>query len=327
MERAGLPFADMHSHFLLNAWMLDRPFSRPEPDRLPWGPFGNRIGMDGAISGGVGCITFTVYAPSPHLRGFPTWRWTLGQVRAFRRLAGEDARKFNAVRTGAEARAVAAGGGVAGILAVEGGHSLQGDLRRLDDLAAEGVRMLSLAHFVSNDLADVGSCPWKPNGGLSSLGREALVRMERLGMIPDVAHLSDEAVRDFLAVAEGPVVDSHTGMRHLCDISRNLPDDLARGIAGSGGIVGIVLFPPYLARGLGLAQSLDRFLDHCCHAASIAGVDHVGIGTDLDGFTWPPRGIRGYQDFPAIADGLGRRGFSEQEILAMMGGNYLRLLG
>lgn len=317
-------FADLHSHFLLNARYLGRDFDRVGRDAFPWGPFGNRLCLEGARKGGVGLVTFAAYAPASPVFWVSRVEATLAQFRAFDRIVAAAGGRLRAVRTGTEARAAALEGAVGGVLAVEGGHSLGGDLANLDVFARRGVRLLTLTHFVPNDLADAAEFPWRPHGGLSALGRRALVSMARLGILPDVAHASDAVARQVLDAFPGPVLSSHTGMRALCDRPRNLPDELARGIARSGGLVGIILFPPYL--GGPLRGSLDRLLDHLVHAASVAGPDHVAIGSDLDAFTWTPAGIGGHADFPRIAEGLSCRGFSDGEVGGIMGGNVLRVL-
>jgi membrane dipeptidase len=326
MSADAAVFMDLHSHWLINGHYLRHPLSALRPDRLPFGPFGNRIDIEDAARAGVRCVTFTAYAPVSPLFWVPRSEATLAQIRTFYRVARESGGRLRPARTGVEARAAAADGAVAGVLAVEGGHSLDGNPAMLDAFAELGVRFLTLVHFKANELGDAGESSRKPWGGLSPLGREVVSRMRALRIVPDVAHLSDDGVHQVLDLTDGPVVSTHTGMRALVDRPRNLPDGQARGIARSGGVVGIILFPPYLDGRHPMGQSVDRFLDHVCHAAWVMGPRHVAVGSDMDGFTWTPRGLRGYADWPILSEGLARRGFSPPEIQGILGGNALRVL-
>lgn len=319
-------YVDLHSHWLLNGHYLGRPLSRARPDPVPFAFLGNRIDLQAARRGGVSCITFTAYAPASPLFWVPRSEATLAQIRTFHRVARESGGRLRPARTGAEVRAAAGEGAVAGVLAVEGGHSLDGNPAMLDAFGELGVRILTLVHFTANDLGDAAESPRKPWGGLSPLGRGVVSRMGGLGILPDVAHLSDAGVEQVLALAGGPVVTSHTGMRALVDRPRNLPDGLARAIARSGGLAGIILFPPYLDGHRPLRQPLGPFLDHVCHAAWVMGPEHVAVGSDMDGWTWMPRGVRDYGDWPLLADGLVRRGFVPSEVEGILGGNALRVL-
>lgn len=326
MTDVGAPcHADMHAHFLLYGHYLRQGYSGAGRRWAPWGPLGNRLLLEHALAGQVHCVTFTVYVPAGRWFGVGA---ALRQIDTLDRVAAETGGRLTLARTGAQVRAIAASGRVAGVVAIEGGHALERDPSDLERLAARGVRMATLAHFVSSSLADVAACAYRPHGGLSHAGRDVVRRMGRLGMFPDVAHLSDAAIDQATVEAEGPVVCSHTGMRSLRDLPRNLGDAQARRIAATGGMIGILWFPPYLSDAfLGRDATIQTFLDHCCHAASVVGPGHVGIGTDLDALTWPPAGLRDHRDYPRVADGLRQRGFSAAEVDGILGRNYLLLLG
>jgi len=317
-------FVDLHSHWLLNGHYLRRDLHRPRPDRLPLGPLGNRFGLEMALDGHVHGVAFTAY--SPLLEASLALRDLRAQFRSFHEAAARSEGRLRAVRTGREMRQAHRDGVVGGFLAVEGGACLGAGMPALETLADEGVRMITLVHFVPNALGDPGEFPVHPRRGLSALGRRLVDGMGRLGILPDVAHLCDEGVRQVADLAGGPVVCSHTGMRALCDRPRNLPDDLARVIARTGGLIGILWFPPYLSA-TPWHVGIDRVVDHMRHAASVVGPSHVAVGTDLDGWTWPPRGLEGHHSFPALAEALLRGGFTEDEVQRMLGGNALRLLG
>jgi membrane dipeptidase len=205
----------------------------------------------------------------------------------------------------------------AGFLAIEGAHTLEGDLDNVERLFAAGYRMMSPSHFFDTDIG--GSAHGAAKGGLTSLGREMVARMERLRMLVDVAHASAPTIDDVLAIATRPVVVSHTGVRAVADNVRNLSDEQLRGIAATGGLVGIGFWP--VACGGKDAGSIARSI---VHAAGVMGVRHVGLGSDFDGSVATPFDASGMAHVTAA---LLAEGMTEEEIALVMGSNALRLLG
>ena len=204
----------------------------------------------------------------------------------------------------------------AAFLAIEGAQVLEDDLANLDLLAAAGYRMLSPAHFF--DTAYGGSAHGVVKGGLTSVGRDLLSRMEATGVIMDVAHASSATIDDVLAVAARPIVASHTGIRAAVPGVRNLPDDQVRGIAATGGLVGIGFWP--VASGGDDAAAIARSI---VAAIDLAGIDHVGLGSDFDGAVPTPFDATG---MPLLTEALLAEGLSETDIAAVMGGNAVRVL-
>jgi membrane dipeptidase len=204
----------------------------------------------------------------------------------------------------------------AGVLAIEGAHALDGDVSNIDALAAAGYRMLGLSHFF--DTVFAGSAHGTSKGGLTSAGRNLVARAEALGMVIDVAHASPATIDDTLAAASRPVVASHTGVRGVADNVRNLSDEQLRAIARSGGVVGIGFWP----RAAG-GEGVDWIIRSIAHAVSVAGVDHVGLGSDWDGAVSVPFDASGVA---RLTDGLLAHGLDEPSIAAVMGGNAIRVL-
>lgn len=205
---------------------------------------------------------------------------------------------------------------VGGMLSVEGLHDLEGDIANLDVLYAAGFRMAGLAHFFDNDVA--GSMHGVAKGGLTLLGRQVVQRMEAIGMIVDLAHASHATVADVLAMATRPVVSSHGGVQATCKVNRNLTDDEVRGVARTGGVVGIGFWQ-------GAVCSLDpnNVARAIAHVRDLVGIDHVGLGSDFDGST-----TTGFDasEIVAVTQALLSSGFSEDDIRKIMGGNVLRVL-
>lgn len=204
----------------------------------------------------------------------------------------------------------------AAFLGVEGAQALDEDLANLDRLFAAGVRMMAPTHFSDNDLG--GSASGAEKIGLTDRGRELVRRMEAKGMVVDLAHASARTIDDVLAIATRPVVVSHTGVRATCDNARNLTDAQLRGIAKTGGVIGIgywthavcVVDPPSIARAIR-------------HAVDVAGVDHVSLGSDFDGTTTTPFDATG---LPQLTEALLDAGLDEAAIVNVMGENALRVL-
>jgi membrane dipeptidase len=205
---------------------------------------------------------------------------------------------------------------VGGMLSIEGLHAIEGDIANLDVLYAAGFRMAGLAHFFDNDVA--GSMHGVNKGGLTPLGRQVLRRMEAIGMIVDVAHASHAAVADVLAMATRPVVSSHGGVQATCKVNRNLTDDEIKGIAATGGVIGI----GYWSGAICSTDPRDA-ARAIAHVRDLVGIDYVGLGSDFDGST--TTGFDASQ-VAAITQALLNAGFSETDIRKVMGGNVLRVL-
>jgi microsomal dipeptidase-like Zn-dependent dipeptidase len=204
----------------------------------------------------------------------------------------------------------------AGFLGVEGAHALDDDLSNIDVLFDAGIRMMAPTHFFDTKLG--GSAHGEGKGGLTDMGREMIRRMEAKRMILDLAHASPKLIDDALAVATRPVVVSHTGVKGTCDNQRNLSDDAIRGIARTGGVIGIGHWETAVCGrdGRAIAKAIR-------HVVDLVGIEHVGLGSDFDGAVTTPFDTTGLVE---IVDGLLQEGFSEGEIRLAMGENVLRLL-
>ena len=250
---------------------------------------------------------------------------------------------------------------IAGIAGIEGGHSIEESLERMEELFEGGVRVMTLAW--NNHLSWIRSCregagPDTP-AGLSDFGRDVVRRMNKLGMLVDLSHASDQAFYDTLEVSDRPVIASHSGCRAVNDHPRNLSDDQLKALRENEGVIGAVFCTPFLdgdcaaeltrlresdehiaidegseaatffARARFLQESapplpLDRVCDHICHAVERAGVEHVGIGSDYDGIDHTPKGLEDASRYPALAAALLKRGFTEAELEGIFWGNMAR---
>ena len=205
----------------------------------------------------------------------------------------------------------------AGLLSIEGAHALDGNPANVEVVADAGYRMMSPSHFFDNAFG--GSAHGIAKGGLTPAGHEMVQRMEARGMLVDVAHASEATIDDILTIATHPVVASHTGVRGVADNARNLSDEHLRGIAATGGLVGIGFWPT--ASGGDDAAAIARSVKH---ATNVAGMDHVALGSDFDGAVQTPFDATGMVQ---ITDALLLAGFTDDEVARVMGGNAIRVLG
>lgn len=219
--------------------------------------------------------------------------------------------------------AAKAEGTLAAFLTIEGGEAIGESLDDLRAFYARGVRLMTLTW---NRINAIGRGAEHPGpDGLTPFGRTVIAEMERLGMIVDVSHLCDQALDEVLAVAQRPVVASHSNSRVIVPHRRNLTDDQAERIAATGGLVAVT-FAGVFVDPVPANVTVDRVLDHVDHLVSVIGADHVGLGTDFDGFT-AAHGLvmRDCTHLPELTAGLVRRGYAEADIRGIMGGNWLRV--
>ncbi len=269
-------------------------------------------------------------------------RSVLDQIAAWRRAGAENADVVTLVRTGEDLDAVVAGERLGLLLAIEGAEALGSDPELIDTYWELGVRMLGLTHFQRNAFADGNG--EAPHGGLSALGRMLVARLERLGVVIDLAHSSEATFAEVLEAAPSArVLVSHAGCRALCDTPRNHSDAQLRALAQRGGVLGVYAVPMFLGDG---GHRLDRMVDHILHAMEVAGPEHVGLGGDfmaqlsrVPGLVrlppWLPidpeqasaavDGLPGPEGYPRLAEALQRRGVDGALLAGVLGGNFLRL--
>ncbi|MEO1243357.1 MAG: dipeptidase [Pseudomonadota bacterium] len=203
---------------------------------------------------------------------------------------------------------------LAGVYGVEGAHPLEGELENLDRLYDAGLRVMGLQHFFDNALG--GSLHGQSGAGLTAFGRDAVTRAVSKGMIIDVAHSSEQVVRDVLALTDKPVIVSHTGLNGHCDSPRNISDDLMKAIADHGGLVGVGYWD-----GAVCDPSIENVADAILYAIDLIGVEHVALGSDYDGTVTT---MFDASELPALTQALMDAGLDDEAIRAVMGENAVR---
>jgi membrane dipeptidase len=265
---------------------------------------------------------------------------------------------------------------LAALMGIEGGHSIENDMRLLRDYYRIGVRYMTLTWSNTNEWADssgdIDDAKVEHHNGLTDFGKQVVLEMNRLGMMVDISHVSDKTFLDAIATTKAPVIASHSSARALVNAPRNMTDDMLRAVAKNGGVVQVNFFSGFddetfrkrvddQAKDLAAAvqkyvdhlkaegkpvnyMDIDRIerewmamiprpplsviIDHIDHIAKVAGVDHVGLGSDFDGVSGAtPQGMDSAADLPKITQALLDRGYSAEDIKKILGGNLLRVFG
>jgi len=272
-------------------------------------------------AGGVGGQFWSVYVPAT-LPGPEAVRATLEQIDVVHRMVRKYPDTFELAGTAADVERIFQGGRIASMIGVEGGHSIDGSLATLRMLYALGARYMTLTHSANIPWADSGTDTRKA-GGLSRFGEEVLREMNRLGMLVDLSHTSPETMEDALRVSEAPVIFSHSDARALHDHRRNVPDAILRALPKNGGVVMVTFVPTFLTGG---KATLADVANHMDHVRTVAGPDHVGIGSDFDGIDEVPAGLENVSTYPALTAELLRRGWSDDDVKKALGLNLLRAM-
>ena len=324
-----------------------------------------------ARQGGLDVAFMSIYtSPEDDAAGTARQK-ALMQIDAVEALAARHPDRFALLRSPADVERLSQNRRVLLALGMENGAPIGDDLAQLEVFHRRGVRYITLAHSHSNRIADGSYSLDRPHGGLSPFGEQVVKQMNRLGIMVDVSHLSDDAVRDVLRVTKAPVIASHSGMRHFTPgFERNLSDALAKAIAKNGGVVQIVFGSGFIdaraaadttayfralaafqreleaarARGETPAKTLAQFdaewdaahpkpetrieqvVAQIDHAVKLLGEDHVGIGSDFDGVGGAlPVGLKSVADYPNLIEALRQRGYSDERLRKILGGNLLRV--
>jgi membrane dipeptidase len=312
-------------------------------------------------AGGVGGQFWSVYVPAA-TQGKDAVRLTLEQIDVVRRMVARYPDTFEMARTAADVVRIHKAGRIASLIGVEGGHSIDGSLGALRMLHALGAGYMTLTHTSNLPWADAAT-DTPASGGLTGFGESVVAEMNRLGMLVDLSHVSADTMADAIRVSKAPVIFSHSNARAISDVPRNVPDEILRQVAANGGVVMVTFVPSFVSREGGPAyeammkevrrleqaypddpaarkRELDAFVkarppleatlsmvaDHVDHIRRVAGIDHVGIGGDLDGIEAVVKGLEDVSTYPALTAELLRRGYSDTDVTKFLGGNILRVM-
>jgi membrane dipeptidase len=302
-------------------------------------------------AGGVTVICDHVGGDAPY--GYlPATRLSTTHVQRFMRALDhalaevEESAHLILARTTADIRRAKREGRIALVICLEGGAPLEQEISYLRNFYRLGLRCLGLTHDVRNEIGD--GVRERSAGGLTHFGAKVVEECNRLGIVVDVSHLSDKGTEDVLAISSQPIIASHSNARNLCAHPRNLSDELIRGIARGGGVVGFHALAAFISSKPDPA--LDDLLRHIAHIADIGGPDCIGIGPDLmenwdpsmfttvsersstlNGIPAPrmkwtyPKGMRSNAELANLTEGLLKLGFNERDVIKFLGGNFMRV--
>ena len=249
-------------------------------------------------------------------------RWCLGRLEEIRADVNGNSAHAALATTPEQARLAKAEGKKAFFIGIENGFCIGNDLKNIEKYANLGVRYITLSHTSDNKICHSSSHSADTTLGLTAFGEQVVREMNRCGVLVDCSHVSAGTLRDCIRLSKAPVICSHSGCRALYDHDRNLTDSQLRAVAGSGGVVQIYAVRGFQSRG---QASIGTLLDHIDHAVEVAGIDHVGIGLDLDG-GGGYAGICGANDAINITIGLLERGYSGSDIAKIWSGNFFRVM-
>ncbi len=312
-------------------------------------------------AGRVGGQFWAAYVPVTTIhKGEHAAVYALEQIDLVRRLCHKYPQTFAAALTAAEVERNFNAGKISCLIGIEGGHAIENSLGALRMFYALGVRYMTLTHWETIDWADAATDSAK-HGGLTPFGEDVVREMNRLGMLVDLSHVSDATMLAALRVSRAPVFFSHSSARALSDHVRNVPDSILKLVGANGGVVMVNFNPAFVseevrvnnerdrqrARTMAAAGTIDssavddsvdawalagpratlaQVADHIEHIRDVAGVDHVGLGSDFDGVKSVPVGLEDVSKFPELIAELLRRGWSEAEVKKVAGLNALRVM-
>ncbi|MBB6095244.1 membrane dipeptidase [Povalibacter uvarum] len=308
--------------------------------------------------GGVGGQFWSVYTPGEAPGHYA--RTQLEQIDIATRMIQHYPDAFRVALTAADVRSAHKNKRIASMMGIEGGHAIENSLGALRTYYDLGVRYMTLTHNVHTDWADSAALPAK-HGGLTPFGEQVVHEMNRLGMLVDLSHVAVETMDDALRVSKAPVIFSHSSARALCNVPRNVPDDILKRLGANGGVVMVTFVAGFIdpavaavqmpameeyrrrAQGKSLEEqqriedevmgklkmpvtSIAKVADHIEYVRKVAGVEHVGIGGDFDGNSDWPEGLSDVSMYPNLFAELIRRGWSDRDLTLLAGENVLRAM-
>lgn len=311
--------------------------------------------------GRLGGQFWSVYVPAT-LQGQAAVTATLEQIDAVHEMVRRYPDTFAFARTADDVERVFREGKIASLMGVEGGHSIDGSMGTLRMFHRMGVGYMTLTHSANLPWADAATGE-PEHDGLTPFGEEVVREMNRLGMLVDLSHVAPATMHDALRVSRAPVIFSHSSARALCDVPRNVPDDVLARVRDNGGVVMVTFVPGFISQAVadhgraaqaerrrlqampgstpasvdeGLAAwrkanpapraTLTQVADHIDHIRKVAGEDHVGLGGDFDGITDVVQGLEDVSTYPALIAELLRRGWSDAAVKKLLGENVLRVM-
>lgn len=312
--------------------------------------------------GGVGAQFWSVYVPAHTVESGQSHQMTIDQINIVEAMIDRYPETFELALTSEDVLRIRKSDKIASLIGVEGGHAIENSIEKLRRLFELGARYMTLTHSDTLDWADSCSDDAK-SGGLSDFGREIVVEMNRLGMLVDISHVSVETMQDALETSQAPIIFSHSSARGIADHVRNVPDEILSQLPTEGGVVMVNFYSGFVVpeavantqnmfeqqrelrkkygddeeairkesatfklRNPVVPGSVHDVADHIDHIVKVAGIDHVGIGSDFDGIGVVPKQLEDVSMYPVLTQVLLDRGYTEEAIHKIMSGNIMRVM-
>lgn len=332
---------DAHEDILLNLLNPKNNRSLAEPGR------NGQVNFANWRAGGIDAVIFAVWIDPRQFRGEMAERRVEQMIGVFHQQLQLYPDKLAFCDTSDDVRRAIASGKIASMLGIEGGIAINNKLENIERYRRMGVRYMTLTWRGNLDWAGSSQDLKNPfrrgqemviadnpsKGGLTDFGRRVVAEMNRVGMMVDLSHVSDQTFYDALKVTTKPVIVSHSNARALADHKRNVSDDMLRALSANGGVIGLNLWYELLepqgrsSRADGAKPvNVETVLDMLDHMVKVAGIDHVGIGTDFEGMRDLPKGLENAAGMGKLFEGMRKRGYSETDIRKFAGENFLRVM-
>ena len=354
-----VPIVDGHND--LPSAILEREGANPARRDFNTSQPGFHTDFPRLKAGRVGAQFWSAYISNDSIPTGASLRHAIREIDMVHRLAQQYPQQLELARTAADIERIQKQGKIASLIGLEGGHGIDNSMSVLRMFYDLGVRYMTLTHNTTLRWADAAA-DLPRNRGLTEYGENVVREMNRLGILVDLSHVSPETMRDAIRVSEAPVIFSHSSARALVDHVRNVPDDVLRMLPRNGGVIMVTFVPAFVSRasfawtarfdsvgeqlrgqlddqaeiGRRLAEwskanpqpnaSVRDVADHIDHVKSVAGIDHIGIGSDFDGIDFGPVGLEDVSTFPNLFAELLRRGYSEADLKKISGLNVLRAM-
>ena len=309
--------------------------------------------------GGVGAQFFAVYVSAEYVKGNHSANRTLQMIDTVRHdIVARYPNDFVLATTADDIERIHREGKIAALMGIEGGHAIEDSLRLLRDYYALGIRYMTLTHANTNNWADssgdMSDSKVAHHNGLTDFGKQVVHEMNRLGMMVDISHVADKTFWDALSVSTAPMIASHSSCRALCNVPRNMTDEMIVALAKKGGVVQVNFNCGFLSEKSAAAAksvtpstlpgargedatiaeykkkvppaTLADVVAHIDHIVKIGGVDAAGIGSDFDGVFCTPAGLEDVSKFPNLTRALLEKGYSAEDIRKIYGGNSMRVM-
>lgn len=285
---------------------------------------GGHVSLEKIQAAGIGGQIFAVFVPPRYRQGLALHK-ALQMVEIFWKNMETLPDHFGVIQSSEDVLTWANQGKVGALLSLEGGEPLQGEISHLHLFYRLGVRAITLTWNHRNELAD-GVGERDTAYGLSRFGCLVVEEMNRLGMIIDVSHLSETGFWDVIKLSKDPIMASHSNARVLRDHPRNLWDNQIKAIADTGGVIGVNFCPAFVTDTDKQKATIDHLVEHICYLVEVGGSNSVGLGSDYDGITETPIGLEDISTVGTLSQKLRAKGYKEDVIEKIMGGNFQRLI-